>query len=111
MPEVNGSEDILEQAPLLSASRLRYEQYDVPRQRLSIDQICVGRQGQPLTDDLDDNDSLSIYSGIPLGQPPPYQIARQYSKKSDADFIIYDSIRNLQNRSNGPQPIQSHFID
>ena len=82
---------------MLTASRLRYEQYDVPRQRLSIDQICVGRHGQPITDDLDD-ESLSIYSGIPnILQPPPYQIARQYSKKSDADFIIYDSIRNLQN--------------
>lgn len=102
----------MEQAPLLTASRLRYEQYDVPRQRLSIDQMCVGRHGQPITDELDDNES--IYSGIPSKQPPPYQIARQYSKKSDADFIIYDSIRNLQNRSNGlksPEPIQSHFID
>lgn len=29
-------------------------------------------------------------------EPPPYQEACKYSKLSDADFVIYDSIRNLQ---------------
>lgn len=43
--------------------------------------------------------SMGNAQPTPMPQPPPYHIAKTYTKKSPEDLMIYDSFRNLKSQS------------